>query len=91
MSSIKNLMPDECLVLRDGLKQEMDASGLVPGDILYIQIGDKLPADIRYIETSPDAKFDRSILTGEVDPLRGVVDSAEKNYVCIRRGLFFSG
>lgn len=81
MSSIKNLMPDECLVLRDGIKKSMMASELVPGDVIYIKLGDKLPADVRYIETSPDVKFDRSILTGEVDPLRGVVDSAEKNYV----------
>jgi len=81
MSSIKDLMPDECIVLRDGVKKEMMASELVPGDVLYIRLGDKLPADVRYIEASPDAKFDRSILTGEVDPLRGVVDSVEKNYV----------
>jgi sodium/potassium-transporting ATPase subunit alpha len=59
----------------------MSSEDLVPGDLIYIRLGDKLPADVRYIEASPDAKFDRSILTGEVDPLRGVVDSAEKNYV----------
>lgn len=83
MSSIKNLMPDDCLVLRDGVKRDMVTTELVPGDVLYIRLGDKLPADVRYIETSPDAKFDRSILTGEVDPLRGVVDNAERNYVNI--------
>lgn len=81
MSSIKNLMPDDCLVLRDGVRKEMVATELVPGDILFVRLGDKLPADVRYIEVSPDAKFDRSILTGEVDPLRAVVDSVEKNYV----------
>ena len=81
MSSIKNLPPDTCIVLRDGMKKQMMASELGPGDVIYIKLGDKLPADVRYVEASPDAKFDRSILTGEVDPLRAVVDSAEKNYV----------
>jgi sodium/potassium-transporting ATPase subunit alpha len=80
MSSIKNLMPDNCLVLRDGTRKEVVATELVPGDLLYIRLGDKLPANVRYVEASPDVKFDRSILTGEVEPLRGVVDSSEKNY-----------
>ncbi|KIW02333.1 hypothetical protein, variant [Verruconis gallopava] len=81
MSSIKNLMPDNCVVLRDGSRREVPAAELVPGDLLFIRLGDKLPADVRFIEASPDAKFDRSILTGEAEPLRGVVDSAEKNYM----------
>jgi sodium/potassium-transporting ATPase subunit alpha len=64
MSSIKTMLPDQCLVLRDGLEQALIASELVPGDLLYIRLGDKLPADVRFVESSPDGKFDRSILTG---------------------------
>lgn len=37
---------------------------MVPGDVLHIKAGNKLPADVRFIEISSDAKFDRSILTG---------------------------
>ena len=59
------MLPDDCIVLRDGARTEVDATSLVPGDVLYIRLGDKLPADVRYIETSPDARFDRSILTGK--------------------------
>lgn len=76
-------MPDSCIVLRDGARQEIIATELVPGDVLFIQLGDKLPADVRYVEVSPDAKFDRSILTGEVEPQRAVVDSGEKNYASL--------
>jgi hypothetical protein len=81
MSSIKTMLPDDCAVLRNGAQTEINAAELVPGDILHVRLGDKLPADIRFIEASPDAKFDRSILTGmintafhrrlEVDDLRG--------------------
>lgn len=75
MSSIKTMLPEECLLLRNGAKQQFQGADIVPGDILYIKMGDKIPADVRFIETSPDARFDRSILTGETAPLRGTVDS----------------
>lgn len=64
MASIKNMLPDECQVLRDGAQMTLFASELVPGDILLVKAGNKLPADIRIAEASSDAKFDRSILTG---------------------------
>lgn len=81
MSSITGMMPDNSLVLRSGAQKELVATEIVPGDILYIRLGDKLPADVRFFEVSPDAKFDRTILTGETVPLRGMVDSIEKNYM----------
>lgn len=43
------------------------ANEIVPGDILVIKSGNKLPADVRFVEISSDAKFDRSILTGMND------------------------
>lgn len=58
------MLPDDCIVLRDGAQTEVNATALVPGDILYVRVGDKLPADVRFLEASLDAKFDRSILTG---------------------------
>lgn len=75
MSSIKTMLPEECLLLRDGTKQHHPGADIVPGDVLYLKMGDKLSADVRFVEVSPDAKFDRSILTGETVPLRGTVDS----------------
>ena len=65
MSSIKNLLPDQCTVLRDGSQQHIVGTQIVPGDILRIKLGDKLPADVRFIEVSPDAKFNRSVLIGK--------------------------
>jgi sodium/potassium-transporting ATPase subunit alpha len=65
MASITTMLPDSCLLLRDGMQVTVVASEIVPGDILYIKAGNKLPADVRFAEISSDAKFDRSILTGE--------------------------
>lgn len=81
MASISGMLPDDCFVLRDGNRIELAAADLVPGDILYIKSGNKLPADVRFIEVSFDAKFDRSILTGESQPVPGSIDFTDKNYL----------
>ena len=64
MASITNMLPDNCMVLRDGVQVSVIALDIVPGDVLFFKSGNKLPADVRFVEVSSDAKFDRSILTG---------------------------
>lgn len=46
------MMPSKCTVYRDGHEQKVDASELVPGDLVRLYIGDRVPADIRIIETA---------------------------------------
>jgi sodium/potassium-transporting ATPase subunit alpha len=43
----------------------MSALELVPGDVIVIKQGNKLPADVRFVDISSDAMFDRAILTGQ--------------------------
>ncbi|KAH6692711.1 calcium-transporting ATPase [Plectosphaerella plurivora] len=81
MASIKTMLPDHCLVVRDGRAVTLLAEQIVPGDILTIKAGNKLPADVRFIAVSSDARFDRSILTGESVPLAAAVDSSDDNYL----------
>jgi magnesium-transporting ATPase (P-type) len=52
------------LVLRDGQKTEISAEELVPGDIVFLDPGKKVPADIRLLEVS-GLEADESFLTGE--------------------------
>ncbi len=66
MSSIKGMLPSDVLVLREGNQVSLPASELVNGDLIYVGLGEKVPADLRLIEVSGDLRFDRSILTGEV-------------------------
>ena len=75
------MLPDNCLILRDGHQTTVVASEIVPGDVLYIKSGNKLPADVRFVEISSDAKFDRSILTGESLPLAGTTSSTDENFL----------
>lgn len=64
MASITGMLPEASLMMRDGVQTTVLAVDIVPGDILHIKAGNKLPADVRFVEISSDAKFDRSILTG---------------------------
>jgi sodium/potassium-transporting ATPase subunit alpha len=57
MASITTMLPDNCMILRDGVQATILASDIVPGDILYIKAGNKLPADVRLVEISSDAKL----------------------------------
>ncbi|GIZ44915.1 hypothetical protein CKM354_000809900 [Cercospora kikuchii] len=81
MASITQMLPEDCIILRDGQQVRVDGRDVVPGDILKITIGNKLPADVRFLEVSSDARFDRSILTGETVPLLASVDSTDDNYL----------
>ena len=66
MSSIKGMLPADVVVLRDGKQLTVPAAALVPGDVVQISLGQKVPADVKLIDVSGDLRFDRSVLTGEV-------------------------
>lgn len=58
--------PDEAKVTRDGKIFKLHASELVPGDIITVAVGDKIPADARVISiTSASFTIDQALLTGE--------------------------
>ncbi len=64
LDSIRNLLSLKALVLRDGRRSEIPAEALVPGDIVILKAGDKVPADMRLISVSR-FEVDESSLTGE--------------------------
>ena len=74
MNAILDLLPAEALVIRNGAATRAPSSELVVGDIVKISIGNKVPADLRLLNTSGDVRFDRSMLTGESDEIEGSVD-----------------
>ncbi|HEY4489900.1 MAG TPA: HAD-IC family P-type ATPase [Candidatus Paceibacterota bacterium] len=62
--ALKKMVKISARVFRDGNLKEIDSSDLVPGDIVTLNAGDKVPCDGRIIE-SKDLKIDESTLTGE--------------------------
>ena len=73
--------------MRDGNSRSVPASELVPGDIIEIRAGNKVPADLRLCEVSGDLKFDRSVLTGESKPIQGSVNFTDDNLLEVDPGL----
>ncbi|MHA6265854.1 cation-translocating P-type ATPase [Aliiroseovarius sp. CAU 1755] len=67
MDSFKNMLPSMITALRDGNPQEVPVGELVPGDVIVLNEGDKVPADGRLIEAK-ELKVDNSSLTGESEP-----------------------
>ncbi|ORX91705.1 Ca-transporting ATPase [Basidiobolus meristosporus CBS 931.73] len=66
IEALKEYSPDEAHVLRDGKVQKINAVELVPGDIINVSVGDKIPADCRVLELiSSSIRIDQAILTGE--------------------------
>lgn len=81
MASISGMLPTDILVLRDGQQKNIHAEDLVTGDIVTIKLGDKIPADVRFIDVSSDLKLDRSILTGESEAVPGTINGTDDNFL----------
>merc|ERR1711962_942784 len=89
MESFKNLVPQYALARRDGEKVTIPASELTLGDIVEIKFGDRIPADIRIIE-SRGFKVDNSSLTGESEPQARSPDFTHENPLETKNLAFFS-
>lgn len=64
LRSLKKMVRVSAKIIREGNQKEIDSSELVPGDIIRISAGDKVPADARIIK-SKNLKSDESSITGE--------------------------
>lgn len=68
LEALKNMNAPHSLVLRNGKKEEVMAKDLVPGDIIYLEAGNIIPADVRFIKEH-EIEVDESALTGESIPV----------------------
>lgn len=66
IDALREYSPDSCRVIRNGRDARIRASDVVPGDIVSLSVGDKIPADCRLIHiNSSSFRVDQAILTGE--------------------------
>jgi Ca2+-transporting ATPase len=66
LDALKKLAPDSAFALRDGHWAKIDAEDLVPGDIVEVRVGDKVPADVRVVKLKTTTlRIEQSQLTGE--------------------------
>ncbi|MBI4696900.1 MAG: cation-transporting P-type ATPase [Gammaproteobacteria bacterium] len=91
IDAIRRMLSLRAVVLRDRKRQEIDASGLVPGDVVLLASGDKVPADLRLIETRT-LRVEEAALTGESEPVeKSVAAVAADAPVGDRTGMAYSG
>jgi magnesium-transporting ATPase (P-type) len=91
LDSIRNLLSPHATVLRDGKQITIDAEELVPGDVVLLRPGDKVPADIRLIKAS-ELRVDESTLTGESIPAKKDTQMVrEQAPLGERNGMAYSG
>lgn len=67
IAALKQMVPEKAVVLRDKMPTTIDAVAVVPGDVVYLQAGDRVPADIRLFEAK-GFKATEAALTGESLP-----------------------
>ena len=91
LDAIAGILSRRATVRRDGNYQDVDAARLVPGDVIELAAGDKVPADARLFD-SRNLRIDESILTGESVPVEkhsaAAADDAE---LAMRRSMAWSG
>lgn len=74
MEALQNMAASNARVIRDNTSTEISAADLVPGDVVMLEAGNVIPADIRFIETYT-LKVDESSLTGESVNIEKITDA----------------
>ena len=92
LDALKNMSAPHARVIRDGTEKVINASDLVPGDIIILEAGDFVPADARLIK-SVSLKSEESALTGESVPTEKNANARVKKNAPIgdRTNMVFSG
>jgi magnesium-transporting ATPase (P-type) len=91
LDSIRNMLSAEARTVRGGEIRLISAEELVPGDVVLLESGDKIPADLRLVEVR-NLRTEEAPLTGESVPIDKTIDAvSEKSTVGDREGMAFSG
>lgn len=91
IASLADMVPEQAMVLREGQRRSTPASELVRGDLVFLQSGDQVPADLRLIEVR-DLQVVESALTGESLPVsKGVAEVPAGAPLGDRTSMAFSG
>lgn len=91
LKALRSMVRISARVLRDGNRKEVDSTELVPGDIVYLKRGDKVPADARLIEQK-GLRVDESSLTGEwVAVSKSVGELPENTPLAERTAMVYMG
>ncbi|WOX55919.1 HAD-IC family P-type ATPase [Methanoculleus palmolei] len=68
IAALKKMLVQQAVVIRDGRQQEVDAARIVPGDLVVLEMGEQVPADLFIVEAT-SLEVDEAPLTGESSPV----------------------
>ncbi|MBX2844326.1 MAG: cation-transporting P-type ATPase [Flammeovirgaceae bacterium] len=80
LEALSNTMQTYAMVIRDGEKKEIPANEIVVGDLVFVQSGDKVPADMRLVSVK-EMQVAESALTGESVPVSKSLEVLEEDTV----------
>lgn len=90
VQALHRLLPDKAWTTREGQSVELARSEIVPGDVLILEEGERVPADARLIEAT-GMRVDNAALTGESKPKRRTADPVEEGHWLDIPNLVFAG
>jgi Ca2+-transporting ATPase len=90
IEALKKLTAPEATVIRDGKTKKIPSNMLVPGDIVVLEQGSKIPADVRIIK-GIELKIDESALTGESVPVSKQAEPVKGKTIAERACMAFMG
>jgi sodium/potassium-transporting ATPase subunit alpha len=90
IAALKDLLPHQVTVLRDGLECRLGAEALVPGDVIRVQEGDDVPADCRLIEAAA-LRVNAATVTGEALPKAREAAPSEEADLLAARNVLLAG
>ena len=91
LRAIRQMLSPNAMVMRDGRQIMIQAEELVPGDIVLLQPGDKVPADLRLFRVK-GLQIQESVLTGESMAVEKITDPVvQKTVIGDRRNMAYSG
>jgi Ca2+-transporting ATPase len=90
IEALKKLTSPEAIVMRDGKEKKIDSRLLVPGDLVMLEEGSRIPVDMRLIQTS-ELKIDEAILTGESSAVTKNTDISKAASIADRKNTAYMG
>ncbi|PWB53696.1 MAG: ATPase [Candidatus Methanoperedenaceae archaeon] len=90
IEALRKISAPKAKVLRDGVRTQIDSSKIVPGDIIFLETGDRVPADARLLEIV-NLAAEESSLTGESIPVEKTIEALQRTNMVFQGTIIVKG